>query len=138
MQSLCLLNTERAKSIPKSNLTEVDKGVFDIATKDDKLWRIVVPDETSTCPAFLTTRISCKHFFAIFYHYPKWSWNDLPKTLTDSTHMILDNVNEPSIDIRMDLHDVTDVYRVIIKSYHHNKKPQQHIPTSFKSRLKTP
>ena len=23
-------------------------------------------------------------------------WNDLPKTLTDSTHMILDNINEPS------------------------------------------
>ena len=29
--------------------------------------------------------------FVVFNHYPKWNWDSLPKELTESVHMTLDN-----------------------------------------------
>ena len=42
VQSLCMLNIERAKSIPKPNITEVDEGVFKIQSRDNKSWSITL------------------------------------------------------------------------------------------------
>ena len=32
----------------------------------------------------------CKHFFAIFYHYPKWQWGSLPEKYRENPHLSLD------------------------------------------------
>ena len=93
VQSLCMLNMERAKSIPKSHLSEVDKGTFQTMSKDDKSWKISLSSGTCTCPTFVFTNIPCKHFIAVFRHFPKWSWNDLTKSLTESSHMTLDDIS---------------------------------------------
>jgi len=106
VQSLCMLNIERARSIPKSHLHEIDEGTFQTMSRDDKSWKICVSSGTCTCPAFVTTNIPCKHFFAVFYHFPTWSWNDLPKSLTESIHMTLDDISVPSVDIGTQLQDV--------------------------------
>ena len=90
VQSLCMLNMERAKSIPKSHLSEVDKGTFQTMSKDKKLWRISLSSGTCTCPIFVSPNIPCKHFFAVFCHFPKWSWNDL---WTELSHITLDDTS---------------------------------------------
>jgi len=100
VQSLCMLNMERAKFIPKSDLMEVQKGVFDIQSRRN-IWKIDLTNGTCTCPAFTLTKIPCKHFFAVFYHFSNWSWSDLPSSLTDSCHMVLDKISDLRTDVNM-------------------------------------
>lgn len=99
VQSLCLLNIEKGRSIPKSFLPEVSKGEFKVTTQTgENKWTVNICEGVCTCPAFQSTHIPCKHFFALFHHYPSWSWQDLPPSLTKSSHMTLDsNVTELSI-----------------------------------------
>ena len=103
VQSHIMLNMERAKAIPKSHITESDTGVYDIVSNDGKSWRTVIPCGTCTCPSFVSTNIPCKHFFAVFYHHTMWNWKDLPSSLTEASHMVLDNINESTTSTNMDL-----------------------------------
>ncbi len=95
IQSLCMLNIERAKLITKKDIHEVQRGIFEIKSKGTNIWSINVTSGKCTCPAFESSHTPCKHFFAIFHHYPSWSWNDLPASLTESNHMVLDTISEP-------------------------------------------
>lgn len=104
-----MLNIERAKSIPKSYLSEVDKGTFQIKSRDNKSWTISLSSGTCTCPAFVTTNTPCKHFFAVFHHFPTWSWNDLPKCLTESSHVTLDEISGTGVDTDMGCTNTTHV-----------------------------
>lgn len=94
IQSLCMLNIERAKHISKVDIHEVQRGVFEIKSSGTNVWSIDVTNGTCTCPAFVLSQTPCKHFFAVFHHYPTWSWNDLPSSLTEANHMILDRISE--------------------------------------------
>ena len=67
VQSVCMLNMERAKSISKTDLKEIQRGIFDIKSKDNNLWKTDLTNVTCTCPAFVLTNIPCKHFFAVFF-----------------------------------------------------------------------
>lgn len=42
------------------------------------------------CLDWETTRLPCKHFFAVFKCYPKWSFNDLPQHYRESPFLTLD------------------------------------------------
>ena len=88
-----MLNMERAKSISKTDLKEIQRGIFDIK-KDNNVWKTDLTNGTCTCPTFVLTNIPCKHFFAVFYHTPMWNWNDLPSSLTESSHMVLDRISD--------------------------------------------
>ena len=65
--------------------------------KDD-VWEVSIPEGTCTCPSFTSSHIPCKHMFAIFYHYPTWSWHNLPPELTKSAHMVLDTDTTCAVD----------------------------------------
>ena len=94
VQSLCMLNMERAKSVSKTDLKEIQRGIFYIKSKDNNVWKTDLTNGTCTCPAFMLTNIPCKHFFAVFYHTAMWNWNDLPSSLTESSHMVLDRISD--------------------------------------------
>ena len=95
VQSLCLLNMERGKKIPKTHLIQLPiEGTFTAKksgtdTENDDRWNIDINRGTCTCPSFLSSKIPCKHMFAIFHHFPQWTWNSLPKSLTNASHMTL-------------------------------------------------
>ena len=95
IQSICLMNIERAKAIPKSHVTQQESvGVSSLASsssESEQTWTVDIPAGSCTCPSFLSAHIPCKHMFAVFYHYPQWSWDSLPKELTCSSHMTLDH-----------------------------------------------
>ena len=92
-QSICLLNKDRAKAIPRSHVTQQEPiGVYSLLSSSnaERSWTVNIPAGSCTCPSFLSSHLPCKHMFAIFHHYPEWSWDDLPKELTNSSHMTLD------------------------------------------------
>lgn len=43
-----------------------------------------------SCPDFCHTGLLCKHFFAIFDHYPKGQWGSLPEKYRENPHLSLD------------------------------------------------
>ena len=98
VQSLCLLNIQRGTSIPASYITQLDptsSGKFELKktnshSEGDNQWEVDICNGTCTCPSFISAHVPCKHMFAIFHHYTQWSWNSLPKELTESVHMTLD------------------------------------------------
>ena len=45
--------------------------------------------------------------FAIFHHYTQWSWDNLPKELTESVHMTLDTPT--CMDDTMSSNNATDI-----------------------------
>ena len=48
-----------------------------------------------------------QHMFAIFSHFPSWSWNNLPASLTDSAYMTLDTaVLTDTTQVRADITEV--------------------------------
>ncbi len=55
-------------------------------------------DETSmphcTCYDWSRSTFPCKHFLAIFQHYPAWSWESLPAAYRNSVFLILDETFE--------------------------------------------
>ena len=97
VQSLCLLNMERGRKIPLSYFIQLfQDGMFavtksQVRSQDDDNWKVDICGGTCSCPAFLSFNIPCKHMFAIFHHFPQWSWDNLPNTLTNSHHMTLDH-----------------------------------------------
>ena len=99
VQSLCLLNIQRGTSIPSSYIIQQDppsSGKFKLkktssdSEGDDDKWEVDVCNGTCTCPSFISAHVPCKHMFAIFHHFTQWSWDNLPKELTESVHMTLD------------------------------------------------
>ena len=74
IQSICLMNIERAKAIPKSHVTQEESvGVYSLASSSsisEQSWTVNIPAGLCTCPSFLSAHIPCKHMFAIFHHYP--------------------------------------------------------------------
>ena len=110
VQSLCLLNMERGQAIPKSYLSEFESGKFEVissssgtSSSSGNKWTVIIPDGICTCPSFQSTNIPCKHFFAILHHYSKWGWKDLPKTLTQASHMVLDVTTNATIESDMEM-----------------------------------
>lgn len=94
IQGMCLLNLERSKSIPIDRIfKQSEKGVFYVqkGLKDsDEKYTVSIPDGTCSCPSFQTSKIPCKHMFAIFHHHNEWQWSSLPEELTNAPHLILD------------------------------------------------
>ena len=44
-----------------------------------------------TCKDWLTYHLPCKHFFAVFRHFPGWGWEKLPDSYLSSPYLSLDN-----------------------------------------------
>ena len=98
IQSVCLLNIERGKRIPNSFIVcdepagsfKIAKSTSNASLDQENTWIVSIPDGKCTCPSFVLSNIPCKHIFAILFHYPEWTWDDLPTSLTKSSHMLLD------------------------------------------------
>ena len=45
-----------------------------------------------SCKDWIAHHVPCKHFFAVFNHYPEWGWDKLPSSYKNSPYLSLDNV----------------------------------------------
>jgi len=57
------MNTERAKAIPKSHVTQQESvGVYSLASsssESEQTWTVDIPAGSCTCPSFLSAHIPC-------------------------------------------------------------------------------
>lgn len=103
VQSICLLNIERAKALPKNHITEQEPGIFTFlscSSGPEDSWMVNIPSGTCTCPSFVSSHIPCKHMFAVFHHNSNWSWYNLPKEPKSSSHMTLDHQAATQVESR--------------------------------------
>ena len=95
VQGMCLLNLERSKSIPIDKiLKKSENGLFYVqkgSKNGDDKYTVSITEGSCSCPSFQTSKIPCKHMFAIiFQHHKEWQWSTLPEELSNAPHMILD------------------------------------------------
>ena len=48
-------------------------------------------DPHCTCRDWLKFHLPCKHFFAIFHHFPDWNWEKIPKHYLTSVYLSADS-----------------------------------------------
>ena len=91
VQSACILNIEKGKTVDRSSITEEDgvSGMYSIRSERG-MYRVRIQEGDCSCPYFTQNRIPCKHLFSIFLNF-NWRWEDLPLSLNESPFMTLDS-----------------------------------------------
>ena len=86
-----------AEEFQLSDIKEVDNqcGVFEIKAQSKDRWYNlsfgsgdIMPN--CECLDFGRNGLPCKHFFAVFNHFPEWQWDSLPKKYRENPHISLD------------------------------------------------
>ena len=113
-------------NIPLQHVVVVDqeKGEFTVRSHQDSARFYRVTFGTDTDPAVLPScecydwkrnRLPCKHFFAIFTHIPKWSFEKLPGTYRNSPFLVVDELVSHAHQYSIKAEDLPDS-----QSFDHN------------------
>ena len=85
------------EEIPASDVkTTGSSGEFRVKSQDaDKCWYLVsfgnkIDKPFCECLSWLRNHFPCKHFFAIFSHFPEWGWEKLPQHYRNFPLLTLD------------------------------------------------
>ena len=110
-----LLTWKDPKKVPADSISAVhsEDGVYTVkSSTGSSVYDVNITSGNCSCPYFLQHNIPCKHMFSIFEH-TEWSWKNLPLSLTESPHMVLQtsllkvNQSEPhSVDDDTDCVDI--------------------------------
>ena len=92
----CLSRLQKVAKIKKESVTMTDNsGKFSIINPSGKKHEVQFVGDNSlpqcTCKDWIRWHIPCKHFLAIFTHYPTWGWNKLPKSYLDNEYLSTDS-----------------------------------------------
>ena len=87
-----------AMDINKSSIKPSDTGgVFEVKSESSsrQWYRLQLGDKEGIsslceCEAWQRRHLPCKHFFAIFKHFPEWNWAKLPQNYRNSPYLTLD------------------------------------------------
>ena len=111
VQATCIGNMEKAKEIKNDSIISMaTDGCYEIKSKSGGTHTVDICNGVCTCKSFTLQQIPCKHIFAVFSQ-SNWSWNDLPKSLTNSVNLTLE-VPSFSMDVKdeeMDEETVPDM-----------------------------
>ena len=81
---------EKAREIKQDDITSKgDDGCYEIKSNQSGTHTVDICSGACTCKSFVLQQIPCKHMFAVF-SASNWSWDDLPKSLTNSVNMTLE------------------------------------------------
>ena len=94
----CKEKISLAMDIKKSSIKPSDTGgVFEVKSESSRRrwYRLQFGHKEGTspsceCEAWQRRRLPCKHFFAIFKHFPVWNWEKLPQNYRNSPYLTLD------------------------------------------------
>lgn len=95
----CKQKIKLASDIGKTDIKTTDiPGVFQVKSESlSKTWyRVQFGNNdgerpSCECRAWQRSRLLCKHFFAVFNHYPEWNWENLPEEYRESPFITLDS-----------------------------------------------
>ena len=77
----CLHRQALSNKISQSDVTQMNPGKFEVKSNKGKQtvdFGGESSEPTCSCKDWLTYYLPCKHFFAVFRHYPEWGWEKLP------------------------------------------------------------
>lgn len=90
-----MASTTVSEDIPLKDVTMSSKGNFSIKRGKEKGFyeltfgnRQVPP--ACQCHSWQPSRLPCKHFFALFRHYPDWQWEQLSPIYLNGSRPTLD------------------------------------------------
>ena len=68
-----------------------ENGIFSVKGTSGKDHNISFGLPSCSCRDWIMWHLPCKHFFAIFTHYPKWNWNSLPENYLNGAYLNTDD-----------------------------------------------
>lgn len=86
----CLDRKAASSQFEQEDITMTSEGILEVKSGENT-YIINFEDPSCSCPDWIQTHYPCKHFFAVFRNYPKWSWNALPSTYIKSPRLSLDD-----------------------------------------------
>lgn len=90
----CLHRQAASNKFAREDVTHVNMDKFLVKGKKD-LYSIQFGDQSNdpqcTCKDWQTFHLPCKHFFAVFNHFPEWNWEKLPNHYLTSPYLSADN-----------------------------------------------
>ena len=103
--SHCRLSITNAEDIPLKDVAMPSEGKFSIRKRNEKgNYELTFGDSevppACQCHSWLRTRLPCKHFFAVFRHYPNWQWDQLSPSYINGPRLTLDEaiITAPGFD----------------------------------------
>ena len=132
----CLHRLASSNKFSQSDVTQVapNCGKFDVKGSKGKQ-TVNFGDQSCepecSCKDWLTYHLPCKHFFAVFRHFPEWGWEKLPNSYLTSPYLSLDNqaianyvdseqhnpLDDVITDLETDLPQGTDLSEIPRKVY---------------------
>ena len=103
--SHCRASITKAEDIPLKDVAMSSEGKFSIKRQTEKGYYELTFGNNQEPPAcqclsWQRTRLPCKHFFAVFRHYPNWQWDQLSPSYINGPRLTLDEViiTTPGLD----------------------------------------
>ena len=85
----CLDRKARSCKFEAEDVTNMSDGVFEVKSGEN-VYTINFKGPSCSCNDWIQTNYPCKHFFAVFQHFPAWSWYALPSSYLESPRLTLD------------------------------------------------
>ena len=106
-------------TIEDVSLVDNRKGFFSVKGTSGKNHNVNFALPSCSCRDWVTWNLPCKHFFAIFYHYPKWNWNSLPGAYLSgpylsSDHSAVTNFFQPSGEATCQIEPLTSAQTITL------------------------
>ena len=116
----CLSKISMAQDIPPRHITLQDsiKGIFKVKSQSRSTWYTLEFGDSEKLPSceclsWQQSCFLCKHFLAIFYHFPDWNWDKLSIQYRNSPYTTLDEAivgfSSPSVGVDSSAEDVDAV-----------------------------
>lgn len=135
----CLHRLASSNKFSHSDVTQAAPNSGKFPIKSNKGSQTVEFEDQSgepkcTCKDWLTYHLPCKHFFAVFRHFPEWGWEKLPGSYLMSPYLSLDNqaisnyinpeeqisLNACSDEASLDFSELDEIPRKVIPQYMYN------------------
>ena len=94
----CLSRLQKVAKFTKASIKMATApGTFIVYSPSGKEHKVQFVAEDNmpqcTCKDWIRWHIPCKHFFAVFSHFPRWGWASLPKQYLDSEYLSADSAS---------------------------------------------
>ena len=92
----CLSRIQKVAKFKRESVTMTSTaGTFSVCSPSVKTHEVQFTGDNNmpqcTCKDWIRWHIPCKHFMAIFTHYPQWGWNKLPQSYLENEYISADS-----------------------------------------------
>ena len=90
----CLQRKAKCHKFTEEDIKKIDDdGIFEVYKAGGGKHTVTFSTPECTCKDWIRHHIPCKHFFAIFEHFPGWGWSELPRHFLGSSYLSADTTS---------------------------------------------